>query len=667
MNKITAFIKSYIGLLAIGAAFIISAFVVYLNNSEPSEDVYTVTKGDTVASIAAAYKTTAERIVDLNYPDVDEKAALTPGMRLKVPRGAGSKQMTIRIAHWSLEPGARDGLNFMAAEYHKLYPNVRVVQEAIPEATYGQWFTTQMVGGTPADLMRDGMVAYPLLVSYYMRYFTPMTEYVMAPNPYNRNNEFRDVSLRDTMKDGLRNCYIPEMQEYMAIGLTLHIVRMFYNKTMLKRNTGSDVPPATFREFIDVCGKVEQYKFFDTKAKRAITGHSNAMRTLGKEMDALADGSADRMKLSVKMREHADAVSAIERGLTSLTPIANSRYHMNQIEANLFNVITTKARNLIDFDHDCTVSVVEQYAGMKGKKIDMDYGPYRAKFDIVSNYCRFSIPGFSGLNRDDAVMFFVQQRSLFIPTGTWDAGMLERQASDNGFEVGVMDFPYPGPDSPELYRYFEGPAYEDPVSSFRFACATPEGNPERQRVAIDFLLFMAAKENNIKLNGIIGWNPNIVGGIPDVGLLKGFHPHADGVVPAMNFQIGGESTIKWQQIYALFWVGQISYEKFCADFVPFYLSRGYQDYITMNKNWRRSLHTDEKLASMLRVKGFLSADTAKNTEQWVKYRYAAARPLVREMNVSYERALLVNADRGKDAIPTAYEYAPAVKARYGMH
>ena len=430
----------------------VAAFIVFLNNSEPSEDVYTVKAGDTLLSIAALYNTTADKIVDVNYPDIDQKNQPSPGMRIKVPRGAASKKITVRVAHWSLEPGARDGLNFMGAEYRKLHPNVRVVQEAIPETTYPQWFTTQMVGGTPADLMRDGMVAYPLLVSYYMRYFTPLTEYVMSPNPYNKGNEFEHVALRDTMKDGLRNCYIPEMQEYMAIGLTLHIVRMFYNKSMLKRYTGSDVPPATFKEFIDICKIVEKNKFYDTKAKREIGTHSNAIDALTRELAApeKSGGEARIAQLRTKMNEHAAAISGIEQKLMALTPIANSRYHMQMIEGSMFNVITTKAREHIDFDHDCTVSVVEEFAGIKGKKIDMNYGPYRAKFDIVSNYCRYSTPGFSGLNRDDAVMFFVQQRSLFIPTGTFDAGMLERQAADNGFEVGIIDFPYPRKDSPEL-------------------------------------------------------------------------------------------------------------------------------------------------------------------------------------------------------------------------
>jgi hypothetical protein len=37
--------------------------------------------------------------------------------------------------------GVRTAINRMAAEYHALHPEVHIVQDAIPEATYGQWLT----------------------------------------------------------------------------------------------------------------------------------------------------------------------------------------------------------------------------------------------------------------------------------------------------------------------------------------------------------------------------------------------------------------------------------------------------------------------------------------------------------------------------------------------
>src|SRR4249920_2525037 len=71
----------------------------------------------------------------------------------EAPRDA----VTIRLAHWQLEAGVRDGLTEAAAEYTKLHPNVRIIQEAIPETTYGQWMSTQLMGGTAPDIVEAGM------------------------------------------------------------------------------------------------------------------------------------------------------------------------------------------------------------------------------------------------------------------------------------------------------------------------------------------------------------------------------------------------------------------------------------------------------------------------------------------------------------------------------
>jgi ABC-type glycerol-3-phosphate transport system substrate-binding protein len=74
------------------------------------------------------------------------------GMRRR--EAAAVDTVTIRIAHWQLEAGAREGLAEAAAEYEKLHPHVRIIQEAIPESTYGQWMSTQLMGGTAPDIVR---------------------------------------------------------------------------------------------------------------------------------------------------------------------------------------------------------------------------------------------------------------------------------------------------------------------------------------------------------------------------------------------------------------------------------------------------------------------------------------------------------------------------------
>ena len=44
------------------------------------------------------------------------------------------------------------------------------VQDAIPEMVYGQWKTTQLMGGTAPDMIECGLgIPYHLLVQYYNR------------------------------------------------------------------------------------------------------------------------------------------------------------------------------------------------------------------------------------------------------------------------------------------------------------------------------------------------------------------------------------------------------------------------------------------------------------------------------------------------------------------
>src|SRR5947209_5825580 len=59
--------------------------------------------------------------------------------------------ITIRMVHWQLEAGVREAIAKMGEEYQKLHPNIRIVQEAVPEPVYATWLTTNLLGGTAPD------------------------------------------------------------------------------------------------------------------------------------------------------------------------------------------------------------------------------------------------------------------------------------------------------------------------------------------------------------------------------------------------------------------------------------------------------------------------------------------------------------------------------------
>ena len=172
----------------------------------------------------------------------------------QVPAGT---DVVLRIGHWQLEPGVREAFNRMADAYRVQHPRVTIVQDAIPEGTYGQWMTTQLMGGTAPDIIEVGMLNYNIILGYHSRYFVPLTTYVNQPNPYNAGTALEGMPWRKTYKDAMRGSYVEELQEYMTVTLAQFGCRIFYNRDLLKRLTGLDAPPHDYRGFLAVCEKIK--------------------------------------------------------------------------------------------------------------------------------------------------------------------------------------------------------------------------------------------------------------------------------------------------------------------------------------------------------------------------------------------------------------------------
>lgn len=506
--------------------------------------------------------------------------------RQQTPPGT---KIELRIGHWQLETGVREAFDRMAAEYTELNPGVSIVQDAIPESTYGQWMTTQLMGGTAPDMIEVGSgVPYNVLIGFYNRYLMPLTDAVNRPNPYNQGTDFESTPWRNTFKDGMRNGYVEEMQEYMTVPLAQFGIRVFYNKDLLKRLTGLGEAPRDFQSFITACERIKQG----------------------------ADGQG-----------------------RPYTPIAGSAYHINMWTSFMCAPLTFGAVRRVDFNRDGAVGNDELFVGFKTGRIDFGFPPFEASFRMLNRLTRQCQPGFTGLGRDEAVFLFVQQRAVFITTGTWDAGSLQQEAESN-FEVGIMDFPVPASTDPEFGDIIEGPVYERPATGFPFAITRTSKHPE---VALDFLMFLSSRGGNERLNQIIGWIPSVSGAAMPP-FLQAFEPRLEGVYGAMPVTLGGETIIRWQQLTSLFQVHQIGYEAMAADFLPFYLDRGPEEYREMRRNQRRGLARDEQFIAGIRSRT-LAADDA-DTNAWTRYRLLCSRRLIcRDLTASLlDRRLLAEAD-----------------------
>ena len=472
-------------------------------------------------------------------------------------------KITLRIGHWQLEPGVRDGFNALAAEYRTLHPDVYIVQDAVPESTYSQWLTTQVMGGTASDMIEAGMLAGPLMLSYYSRYFLPLNNYVNLPNPYNAGTPLAGEPWRNTFKDGMRAGYIDELQSYMAVPLAQFAYRIVYNRDLYRKLTGRTTPPQNYRDFVALCAQI---------------------------------------------RQHRD-----DRG-RPYVPIAASSYHIGMWDTKLCEPLTFAALRKLDLNRDGAVGADEFFAGIATKRIGFDFPPFVARYQMLHELTPFMPTGVTGLGRDEAVFLFAQQRAVFITSGTWDTESLREQARGT-FDAGVLDFPLPAADDPEFGQILEGPVYDRTFAGMPFVITRTCKHPE---IALDFLQFLSSQHGNTEFTRHIGWIPSVRGAqMPPA--LAGYEPHLEGVYGAMPMTLGGDTNAKWQQLLALFMINQIDYPSMSGQYLAYYLEHGSKEFAEMQRNNQRVLIREEQLMAGLRA-GALLAPTATSAGLWSRYR-----------------------------------------------
>jgi raffinose/stachyose/melibiose transport system substrate-binding protein len=168
---------------------------------------------------------------------------------------------------------------------------------------------------------------------------------------------------------------------------------------------------------------------------------------------------------------------------------------------------------------------------------------------------------------------------------------------------------------PEYGAIVQGPRYENPEGSMPMAVTRTSKHLE---VAVDFLLFLASRKQNEKFNERLKWIPIVKGAKIDP-YIKPFEPTLEGVFPAFDPTIGGESFIKWNQLFSLYQINQISYEDMAAQFTQFYTTQGLEDFREFLRNRRRVQIQDEQLAVGLRSTAQLRQGNDVEAD-WAKYR-----------------------------------------------
>lgn len=398
-------------------------------------------------------------------------------------------QIVIRLAHWQLEGGIRDAFQAVADEYTKLHPNVKVEQMLVPERIYPNWATTQLVGGTAPDIIELGKGAET--GDRVARFFLPSSEVADEPNPYNKGTPLEGLPWRSTFVDGMEGVYREDLADYYGIPTFLITVRLYYNRDLMREITGEDKVPTTYDELRALCDKVVEFAHRPENLKRKIIPLAGSKYNAPMMMDRLLSSQTQtfepmRNVLPVMAKSPEDASLAYLRGDWSL------RSEPIQL----------------------------------GLELERDLG-------------RYFPPGFSQLGREDATLYFVQERALMVATGSWDASSIFMLADQTGFKVGAFQVPLPDKNHPRYGKNVKGIASEANNKSTG-AMAVYRGSKNRD-VAVDFLRFLTSVRGNSLWSDISKWPPVITGVEPNERT-KPFMPISEGEIDGMTLTLIGGPT-----------------------------------------------------------------------------------------------------------------------------
>ena len=370
---------------------------------------------------------------------------------VKQVKPAGKR--TILIAHWQGERGCKESLQKIIDEYNKLHPETYIKQQIIVghDSSFVRWCVTQIIGGTPPDIMQY----HGGFRSYLSNYFVGLGQYVKEPNPYNQTNEYKKIPWKDTFYGGMYGNWESELMDYYSIPNTLYTRRFFYNKEIFRHATGSDAPPKNMAEFIDICRKIERLGIIPVIVENA-TGHSGVVF-----------------------------------------------FNM------FFSQVGWELENNLDFNHDGLIQSDEFMRAFYLNSYKLSGPRFDISLEMLNKFSTAWGKGFNSIDFTIAPFMFIQQKGACYFGGSW----LGRQMLDScKFELGSFSLPLITAGSPIAGKYYCGPWGEN-MAQPGMSLAVAKG--ANQDAAIDFLRFLTNKKNNSSFNAGPAWVPGVIGAAID--------------------------------------------------------------------------------------------------------------------------------------------------------
>lgn len=386
----------------------------------------------------------------------------------------------LRFAHWQLELGIRDAFDVLAREYEAAHPGVTIKQVAIPERIWRNWTTTQLIGGTAPDLIQIGRMT----TTQIARFFRPISEYVDLPNPYNEGTDLEDVAWRSTFHDNLETTYNRELMDYYGVSPFNATIRAYYNLDLLRKYTGREEPPQNLPDFLAVCEQV--------RTQSAAEGHP-------------------------------------------IHPIAGSRFTGDILYDRIAATQTQRLAAELNSIGSFPVLYEDFFLAYLSGRWSFYDPPLQDTLTLVRRFGQELTPGFLSLSREDATFYFLQQRALMIPTGSYDISSIVDQAR---FPIVIAPIPVPSPDHPVYGRnMIDTPAEGGIRMNGPFGVTYASKHPE---LALDFLRFLSSQRANQTFTNISRWLP-VIRGVEVDDKIKPFIPVNTGFPQGPTFRSGIES------------------------------------------------------------------------------------------------------------------------------
>lgn len=392
------------------------------------------------------------------------------------------EQVTIRIGHWLMHAGMREAFDEAARDYERLHPEVKIEQVAVPIRSWKAWVRTQLIGGTAPDITGQLGLDEEILT----RHFLALDDRLDEANPYNRGGPLAGIPWRDTFTDGLAAMRVlsPNSGEITGVYLQLNSLRLFYNKRLLRLVTGSDAPPATYAE----------------------------LRAL---------------------REAVDRYNAAHGA--NLEPIAGCGPYSQYFFQRLLPSQTQKSGIALSAGRTLQVANADLATMLLDGRLDYRKPELHDSLVLLRDVSTLMSPGFTQLQRDDALFSYLQQNALTIIAGTWDYAVFVR---DGDFETGVTSIPYPDRDDPRFGQNVLGVLSEGGGGAEgMLGVVRSSRHPE---TALDFLRFLTSHETATRFTELSKRAAAIVD-VPPPSDAPGLAPQLSGEVPGftIDFQYFG--------------------------------------------------------------------------------------------------------------------------------